>query len=158
MHQSEVGFWGGGSMYVSGVPNDVQKFFEALTKLSLKFPNDFEWPLVLNRLYKKYVRYEDINNTKEIMDFCKAKLTEPSENEDTNVFLKYFRQFDSAVESAIYFYEYFNDYVPVRIAVVDLPWQMVEARRPLREYDQLEGEPYWLTDYSWEEMERLGNL
>ncbi|MDC4516530.1 hypothetical protein ACKEPL_01085 [Acinetobacter baumannii] len=52
MHQSEVGFWGGGSMYVSGVPNDVQKFFEALTKLSLKFPNDFEWPLVLNRLYK----------------------------------------------------------------------------------------------------------
>ncbi|HFF4740730.1 TPA: hypothetical protein ACGC4L_003301, partial [Acinetobacter baumannii] len=91
-------------------------------------------------------------------DFCKSKLTEPSENENTNIFLKYFRQFDSAVESAIYFYEYFNDYVPVRIAVVDLPWQMVEARRPLREYDQLEGVPYWLTDYSWEEMERLGNL
>ncbi|MDP7762335.1 hypothetical protein [Acinetobacter baumannii] len=132
--------------------------FEALTKLSLKFPNDFEWPLVLNRLYKKYVLYEDINKTKEIMDFCKSKLTEPSENENTNIFLKYFRQFDSAVESAIYFYEYFNDYVPVRIAVVDLPWQMVEARRPLREYDQLEGVPYWLTDYSWEEMERLGNL
>ncbi len=42
--------------------------------------------------------------------------------------------------------------------MVALPWQMVEARRPLREYDQLEGEPYWLTDYSWEEMERLGNL
>ncbi|HDV0622631.1 TPA: hypothetical protein RHI41_003436, partial [Acinetobacter baumannii] len=48
MHQSEVGFWGGSSMYVSGVPNDLQKFFEALTKLSFKFPNDFEWPLVLN--------------------------------------------------------------------------------------------------------------
>ncbi len=50
----------------------------------------FEWPLVLNRLYKKYVRYEDINKTKEIMDFCKSKLTEPSENENTNIFLKYF--------------------------------------------------------------------
>ncbi len=157
MHQSEVGFWGGSSMY---------QVFLMIYRSSLKhsqnyllnFQMIFEWPLVLNRLYKKYVRYEDINKTKEIMDFCKSKLTEASENENTNIFLKYFRQFNSAVESAIYFYEYFNDYVPVRIVVVDLPWQMVEARRPLREYDQLEGEPYWMTDYRWEEMERLGNL
>lgn len=72
--------------------------------------------------------------------------------------LRYFRHFDSSVSSAISFYQAFGEYLPIKISVVDLPWYWIEEQRPLEEYDQLEGEPFWMKEYTAEDLKRLSNL
>ncbi|MFK6082196.1 hypothetical protein Q4334_04520 [Acinetobacter baumannii] len=153
-----IGFCGGGLLHETGTISEVQSFFNTLYKLSEDFPNKVDWSLVLDRLYKRYVRFDDIDKTKEIMDFCKTLLVKDGENEKNNPFMKYFRHFDSCVGDAKAVYTTFGEYIPIKIAVVDLPWQMLEERRPLEEYDQLEGEPFWSREYTKEEIERLSNL
>lgn len=158
MGKSMVGFCGGYDMYISGKPYEIQAFFEAIKQLALTTPNDMDWSLVLDRLYMRYVRFEDIDKTKQIMDYCKINLTKEEDEESTNVFLMYFRHFFSSVSSAISLYETFGQYRPIKISVVDLPWYIIEEKRPLEEYDQLDGEPLWLREYTEEEVERLSNL
>ena len=153
-----VGFCGGYDMYVSAKPVEMQTFFEAIKELSLTGPSNMEWSLVLDRLYKRYVRFEDIDQTKQIMEYCKSHLTKDGEDESTNIFLMYFRHFFSSASSSISFYESFGEYLPIKISVVDLPWYLLENQRPLLEYDQLEGGPFWLRGYSAEDIERLSNL
>ena len=92
------------------------------------------------------------------MEYCKSHLTKDGEDESTNIFLMYFRHFFSSASSSISFYETFSEYKPIRISIVDLPWYFLEKQRPLVEYDQLEGEPFWLRGYSAEDIERLSNL
>lgn len=154
---SMIGFCGGGLLHETGTVSEFQSFFNTLVKLSEVFPNKLDWSLVLDRLYKRYVRLEDLDNTKEIMDFCKMLLVK-EENEKNNPFLRYFRHFDSCIGDAKAVYAAFGEYIPIKIAIVDLPWQMLEERRPLEEYDQLEGEPFWTREYTEEEIERLSNL
>ncbi|KQG95747.1 hypothetical protein APC57_06270 [Acinetobacter baumannii] len=158
MNKIMVGFSGGYDMYVSGTSSEIQKFFDAIKNLALATPNDMDWSLVLDRLYKRYVRIEDIDRTKQIMEYCKANLTRENEEENGNPFVMYFRHFFSSVSSAISFYEAFGEYRPIKLTVVDLPWQMLEAQRPLEEYDQLEGQPFWSREYTEKDIERLSNL
>ncbi|WP_374974373.1 hypothetical protein [Acinetobacter venetianus] len=153
-----VGFCGGGLMHESGTPNEIQIFFETLKFVEQVTFNDLDCSLVLDRLYRRYVRFEDIDKTKQVMDYYKTVLVKKSEDESSNPLLKYFRHFDSSVSSALSFYQAFGEYLPVKISVVDLPWYLLEKHRPLEEYDQLEGEPFWMRDYTQEEVERLSNL
>jgi len=158
MGKSMVGFCGGCDMYVSGTSHEIQAFFEEIKKLALIQPKDMDWSLILDRLYMRYVRFEDIDQTKQIMDFCKINLTKEGDNESTSNFYMYFQHFFSSVNSAISFYETFGQYRPIKISVVDLPWYLIEEKRPLEEYDQLNGEPFWLREYTVEDIERLSNF
>ncbi|HFD2125142.1 TPA: hypothetical protein ACF2EP_003618 [Acinetobacter baumannii] len=47
-----------------------------------------------------------------------------------------------SVSSAISFNETFGEYRLIKLTDVDLRWQMLEERRQLEEYDQLEGETF----------------
>ncbi|MDC5521740.1 hypothetical protein NRA58_15150 [Acinetobacter baumannii] len=158
MSNINVGFCGGYDMYESGSSDEIQNFFDTIHDLALTNPNNLDWSLVLDRLYKRYVRFDDIDKTKEIIDFCKSVLIKAGDDEKNNPFLKYFRHFYSSVSSAISFYETFGEYRPIKITVIDLPWYILEEKRPLEEYDQLEGEPFWSREYTEEEIERLSNL
>ncbi|MDB0529579.1 hypothetical protein LBW56_23180 [Ralstonia solanacearum] len=64
------------------------------------------------------------------------------------VFNRYFDVFFRCVESSKVNYEGFKDYPgykyeAVRTVVADMPIFMTEKKRPLEEYDALEGEPLW---------------
>lgn len=155
---SMVGFCGGGLMHESGTANEIQIFFDTLRGVEQITFNDLEWSLVLDRLYRRYVRFEDIDKTKQVMDYYKTILVKKSEDEISNLLLRYFRHFDSSVSSALSFYQAFGEYLPIKISVVDLPWYLLEGQRPLHEYDQLEDKPFWLRAYTEEEIDRLSNL
>lgn len=158
MNDINVGFCGGYDVYESGTPNEIKNFFNAINELALTNQNNLDWSLVLDRLYKRYVRFDDLYKTKEVIDFCKNILIKEGDSETDNEFLKYFRHFYSSLSSAISFHETFGEYRPIKIIVTDLPWCILEEKRPLNEYDQLNGEPFWSREYSAEEVERLSNL
>jgi len=61
-----------------------------------------------------------------------------------DVFEKYFETFMTAKRSAESFFEAFKIYQPVRIVIADIPEFMTDKKRPLQEYDALDGQPFWL--------------
>ncbi|WP_321941871.1 hypothetical protein [Paraburkholderia tropica] len=66
-----------------------------------------------------------------------------------DVFQKYFASFAYCVESAKLNYEAFKSYPgysyePVRTVISDLPGFARDKKKPLEEYDALEGTPMWL--------------
>ncbi|MDS7931555.1 hypothetical protein RMB13_19115 [Acinetobacter sp. V102_4] len=154
---STIGFHGGCLMSGLGNVEEMKEFFEILHDISNGLDNKMDLPLVFDRLYKRYVRYEDIDKTKQIMDSLRKLLTQ-DDNTTYVKFLEYFDSFDSCLEDSIYFYKKFEEYQPLKITVVDIPWYVLETHRPLEEYDQLEGEPFWSKEYTEEEIERLSNL
>ena len=156
---SMVGFCGGCTMYEVGLSQVMENFFEALRRVLQSAPSDMDRSLVLDRLYKRYVRFEDIDKTKKIMDYCKAGLIDVGNIDESNgQFIRYFRSFESCLSSAIHFRQAFGDYQPIKIAITDLPWCILEGQRSLHEYDQLEDKPFWLRAYTEEEIDRLSNL
>lgn len=100
---SMVGFCGGGLLHESGTPNEIQIFFDTLNAVEQVTRNDLGWSLVLDRLYRRYVRFDDIDKTKQVMDYYKKVLVKRGDDESSNPLLRYFRHFDSFVSSAISF-------------------------------------------------------
>lgn len=60
-----------------------------------------------------------------------------------DVFIKYFECFNCCVESAKGFFDDWNIYQPVKIVISDLSEFMVDKNRPLENYDDLSGDPFW---------------
>jgi hypothetical protein len=60
------------------------------------------------------------------------------------VFARYFLLFEKAKESADSFFKAFNIYQPVKVVIADTPGFMIDKKRPLSEYDTLEGKAFWL--------------
>lgn len=66
-----------------------------------------------------------------------------------DVFSRYFEGFADCIESARLNYETFKSYPrysyePVRIVISDLAGFARDKKKPLAEYDALEGKPFWL--------------
>lgn len=158
------GFHGGGSMYELGSVSDMVLFFECINFYAAKKHPETDWSLLTDRLYRRYLRLEELeeavklmNKVKEIFstlpnsaidwpeDFDLTK-TRLDKNLPTllDIFSAYFRNFFRSVESAQLNYEAFQSYKPVRSGTTDTPYYIDDKNRPLEEYDQLEGKPFWL--------------
>jgi hypothetical protein len=161
-----VGFYGGHSVYELGTISDVALFFRAIDLHIVQACPGQDWSLLTDRLYRRYLRQDELDGSIELMDKVKNKfmalpgaLAEKKEyflegEPETwinlelptlaDVFSGYFEGFAKACGSAVSFADHFNIYQPVRIVISDLPWFMLESQRPLGEYDALEGDPFWL--------------
>lgn len=60
------------------------------------------------------------------------------------MFASYFEKFFAAIRSAESFMDAFHIYQPVRLVITDLPGYARDKKRPLAEYDELTGRPFWL--------------
>ena len=124
----------------------------------------------MDRFYKRYLRQEELDEaTQKMTEVSELFKQLPAQSIDwtgfqttaiktkmnyngttlDEVFKAYFEGFTHCAESAKLnneaFKEYTNyQYEPVRLIVADQPWFMVEKNRPLSEYDNLEGKPFWL--------------
>lgn len=168
----KVGLEGGSSLCELGTAKDIIAFFYCVDEFVVNSDRfcgvDFE--LLTDRLYRRYIRREELGKAEELMlmvrdVFCettsldvdwvaagvdsKQTLLELDCKKLADVFSSFFINFAHCTESALINYEAFKAYSgyvyePVRIIISDLPEYFVEKNRPLEEYDQLAGIPFWL--------------
>ncbi|MDC6379308.1 hypothetical protein BW687_003840 [Pseudomonas graminis] len=159
-----VGFQGGSSIFELGIASDMACFFSVIRgKIELSRSE----LLILDRLYRRYLRLEELEGATVLMlrsrqclagiSTCMVELEGLGWRSNNScldstclnyaeIFVKYFDGFEYCVESAKGFYEDWGVYKPVRTVVCDMPDYMVEKLRPLDEYDSLGANdpPFWL--------------
>lgn len=161
----KVGFYGGGSICELGPKEDILVFFKCFDIFVAQREHQIDYNLLSDRFYKRYLRFEELDQASAQMKHVKKTFKQISsdavnwKNIGLNlastkldlkkitlaeVFARYFECFDHCVESAKLNLATFGFYQPVRPLITDQPWFMLEKRRPLSEYDALEGLPFWL--------------
>ncbi|EYU13684.1 MULTISPECIES: hypothetical protein [Photorhabdus] len=168
-----IGFSGGSSTKELGTVNDVVLFFECLKLfVEQKYPEQ-NWHLLTDRLYKRYLRQEEIEDAKAQMEQVRQLFMNlPSSSVEwgtvslanveesrldlsfpmlSDVFFRYFDAFSYCIESAKVNYEEFKSYPdykyePVKIVITDMPLYMEDQYRSLEQYDALSPDdpPFWL--------------
>lgn len=166
---ANIGFTGGSSLCELGPISDVMAFFKCLEIYISPESPETDFSLLTDRLYRRYLKLEELDRAKGLMGqardgfgkvmssgFDWEELGVDSTNTRlrldgrtlSDVFAKYFESFEYCLESARLNYEAFKaepnyNYEPVRTVLSDLPWFMMEKRRPLDEYEALDGRPFW---------------
>ncbi|MBC8064654.1 MAG: hypothetical protein H7Y17_07475 [Chlorobia bacterium] len=159
-----IGFTGGSSIQTLGSIAEVQLFFDLASEIAKSDASQLE--LVVDRLYKRYIRLADIPAARDQMAIVRARFegkqidvstlkVDPANSalnqNGTNaaqVFSKYFEAFEHVAETALLSFEAFKDFPdyqpqPLKTVITDLDEFMVETERPLFEYDNLVGAPFW---------------
>lgn len=162
-----VGFTGGSSIVELGPPSDIQYFFDCVKLYARNGSSGDEWSLLTDRFYRRYLKFEEIEKAANLMTEIKEIFSNipgapvDFKNEETftrldstkttlaELFAKYFDAFAHCAESAKLNYESFKlypgyKYEPVRVVISDTPGFVESTERPLEEYDQLKGQPFWL--------------
>lgn len=168
----KIGFFGGGLLHELGPASDVVLFFNCLNQYVEQDHPQQDWSLLTDRLYRRYLRLEELESASALMaqvreifeqlpaassiQWDEQILADSSKswlNSDqltlADVFRKYFEGFAQCVESAHLNYETFKSYPgyayeAVRTVISDTPGFMRDKKKPLAEYDALEGKPFWL--------------
>lgn len=167
----KVGIMGGSLLCELGTSVDIHLFFDCInTYVISKHPKQ-DWSLLADRLYKRYLRLNELDEASILMEKVRQIFTalpsnavdwtgyEEGKNKTKNhldstrstlaeIFEKYFYHFSRCVESSKNSYEIFKlesgyKYEPVQLIISDIPWFTVENNRPLEEYDSLKGPPFW---------------
>lgn len=165
-----IAFDGGSSVCELGSSEDVVAFFTCLNRFVVTEESPSSYQLLTDRLYRRFLRSEDLNAATEDMvrvkeefqrvltadvDWGEMGVSPRSTRLDlemptlAGVFKRFFACFEHCVQSARTNQEAFSTYPgyrfePVRIVVADQPWFLVEKQRSLEEYELLQGDPFWL--------------
>ena len=168
----KIGFSGGSSICELGPSSDVVLFFDCLKGYVEREHSDQDWSLLTDRLYRRYLRLDDLDKALALMERARQILMQypaasavewdvlladdperswlnPDQPTLAEVFSKYFEHFAYCVESARINYETFKSYPgyvyePARTVISDLPGFARDKNKSLAEYDALEGKPFWL--------------
>ncbi|MBL0319312.1 MAG: hypothetical protein IPP74_08500 [Alphaproteobacteria bacterium] len=159
-----VGFCGGSRIIELGSSSDMQAFFNAISKFVLQSDNNTDYNPITDRLYRRYLKIEELEKATMLMEKIKSILKTISCQEinfteleldikNTKLDIKkhnlfelfevYFSAFEVCVESCLDFYRRYNENEPVKIIFTDTAWYMYESLRTLPEYDEHEGVPFW---------------
>lgn len=111
-------------------------YSEEYNELLKKFLNNY----YIERLYRRYVKKEDVISTRiKIVDYYK-ELTK----REKPFFDKLLEAFDYRIKTAEYCLEDYGKYCPLRIVSTNTVYLMLEKKIPLEDYDNLEGDPLWM--------------
>lgn len=149
-----VGFMGGSSMFELDSPKGMMTFFEKINEYVSSVDSNDRWLLLTDRLYRRYVKMEDLDETARLLIKVRSgfslirdiELGESSLGSEVTLgdtYSRYFDAFDHCMESAKIFFASWGVYQAVRVVVTDVPDFMVDKKRPLADYDSLEGLPFW---------------
>lgn len=163
----KIGFHGGHSIYELGPASDMVLFFACLRDYAEQDHPEQDWSLLTDRLYRRYLRQEELEPALALMVQAREIFAEKPASTSVewdatmradpekswldsdqptlaDVFSKYFESFAGACSSAKSFFNTFNIYQPVRVVISDLAGFARDKKKPLAEYDSLEGMPLWL--------------
>lgn len=164
-----IGLTGGSALCELGSAIDVQLFFNCLDAYVVQRHLELDWTLLTDRLYRRYLRLEELDTASTLMDQAKQTFLcvnnrdidwqvavestttrlDMSKRTLAEIFDKFFESYSHCSESAKMNHEAFKSYPgykyeAVRLVVADQPWFLLEKRRPLEDYDALDGLPFWL--------------
>ncbi len=162
---ANVGFTGGSLLCEEGPASDMVVFFNCLRLCAAEAgPSSGELALV-DRLYRRYLKLDELDAALAFMTKAQGRLAQASAlkfdwteagldpaNTQLNlsgatlavVFDKYFQDFPRCVEAAKSFSARWNILQPVRVVKSQVTEFTDEKKRPLDEYEQLQGDPFWL--------------
>jgi hypothetical protein len=155
-----------------GSVTDVCFFFDLIKHFVVNKYPDQDWSLLTDRLYKRYLKFEELEPAAALMAQVKqvfaalprdsvdfegyeeSKATKNNQLDSTkatlaDIFEDFFVVFNEACEELKYYYEKYPDEtwyhaLPLRFVITDLIPCSRERDRPLAEYDALEDKPFWL--------------
>lgn len=137
-----IGVTGGSSLVELGSAHYVYEFFLFLDSEKNALIDSIGSNAILDRLFRRYIRREEINGMSALLK--RANMLDLNRR-----FSKVFEGILYCIESAEVNFQGFKScpgylYEPVRLIIADQPWFLLEKKRPLIEYDELQGDPFWL--------------
>jgi hypothetical protein len=167
----KVGFNGGGTLVEVGDVSAMEVFFEVV-RAHVATSSDTELATIVDRLYRRYVRLEDVALTRlavamirtafaslplTVLDgrLSRAERTSggilDGENDLASAFSRYFYAIEQCIDSAEVNLRHFKarpeisyEYEPVLIIRSEVPAFFIDKRIKLSAYDELKEEPFWL--------------
>jgi hypothetical protein len=147
-------------------------FFDAIEKYSRIHDPYADYDVILDRLYKRYLRLEELSIATTLLNRIRDVLMKivvsqeyidfAMKNEDSTsfdikannlagYFGEYFRKIEDAIKCALYNHEERKkegrfSYKRVTICHTDIVPATIADMRPDELYDNLEGEPYWMRE------------
>lgn len=154
----KIGFNTTSLVFEIGSKFEVMFFFKCVDKYIAKY--DVEGiDLVSDRLYRKYVKFEDVESTLSVLRKVRHVFKSIPYEDDfdgigfdkldldgkflSEVFSVFFNAAESVFDHALVFYKEFNMYVPIKIIIADVPDCISWEKKSLKEYESVEGEPLW---------------
>jgi len=164
-----------GSCDIHGVgpANDAVLFFDCIDWFVVpKYPNQ-DWSLITDKFYKRYLRLEELEPARKLMDkirkiFSTVSSSEVEWREDWQqedcdkttlnsklptldlIFLEFFEGFDNVFNSIMYDFNNYGIHHTMRLAICNgshgLMAATTEQFRPLKQYDSLgdTDKPFWM--------------
>jgi hypothetical protein len=161
-----VGFAGGTSVFQVGSVDDMFFFFQCAKRFVFDARLVRHACLFSDRLYKRYVDLKDFTFFKEVIkvvidDFSSVNLSCLNGVNDIiisnslsldfynssslyEVFSKYFKAIYHCLEISELLFNEHNYNQPLRVVISDMPYLFVDESRTLEEYDNLDGDPFWM--------------
>ena len=160
-----VGLAGGSSLCELGPAADVELFFECIHSFAVQRMSPPDISLLTDRLYKRYLREDEVEpasllmkqlkTTFETISTAAVDLTglslpsavtrlDASKANLAELFEKYFECFEHCTESAKQFSQTWKIWQPLRLVITDTREFIEDKKRPLTQYDDLAGRPFWL--------------
>ena len=97
--------------------------------------------IVIDRLYRKIVRLEDVSELQSVLSRLISGDFDKTQKELIEKILKALTFFHDCAEHDL---EKYGDYTPLRIMLIDLPYSVLDDNIPLEDYDNNDGEPFWM--------------
>ena len=146
----EIGLSSACNILIVGHINIFLTFFHAVKTIvnwhEYAAPHDDY--LIIDRLYKRYVRENELIRTRKCMNFIYDQIT--AKTKDVNVVDAtkkmcdiFFRSFDNTTD----FKRDESIYVPIIIVITNLPYCIIDQERSLEKLDTWDGPPFWTRFY-----------
>ena len=128
--------------------NFLNELFKKLDKF-IQENNIKNGNLISDRLYKRYVKFSEIQETENVMRNIEKKFI--TDNKDNGQkYQLFFNTFYECVEEVKYLLEIGREYGRFQIGLVELPYSAEEKQLPNEYYDNLpiNSEPIWMRNDS----------
>lgn len=129
-------------LFILGERDEVVKFF-SLCKQILEEENIVNKELITDRLYRKYVRFSDIEETKKIIEHLKLRF-----NKLKLGYQNYFERFDKMFEEVAFLEEQDELFGRVQIGIGQIPYTVTDTSKSDEFYDALTDRdaPFWMRE------------
>ncbi|TDQ23487.1 immunity protein 70 of polymorphic toxin system [Raoultella sp. BIGb0149] len=163
---NRIGLLGAATIYGLGSPDDVELFFSTVSESLEQGLWGANYPVVMLKLYKKALNFDEIKTAKLEMDEIQSRLSrlpldnafysmfgvdkdktawETQSTDLASFFGGFFKGFNTAYEMTLFLYDDFGEFVPMLLGQAEIPYAIEDSKRPVEEFDCLTDDdlPFW---------------